>query len=58
MGREIIAIYFDVPLKLANKVQEENAERLLSNLMLPLQSTEMYFNVYRTQQTLSMENLY
>jgi hypothetical protein len=58
MYREIIVIYSDDLIKLINNVQEENDERLLSNLVLSLQSTELYFNVFRTQQTVSMENLY
>ena len=40
MYREIIAIYSDDLIKLTNIVQEENAKRLLSNLMLRLQSNE------------------
>ena len=54
MYREIIAIYSDDLIKLTNNIQEENAERL-SNLMLRLQSTELYFNFCRIEQTISTE---
>jgi len=50
MYREIIAIYSEDLIKLTNNVQDEKPERLLPNLMLRLQSTEMYFNVLRIQQ--------
>jgi hypothetical protein len=58
MCKEIIAIYSEDLIKLTNNVQEENAERLMSKLMLRLQSTELYFIVSWIQQTIFMENFY
>lgn len=58
MYREIIAICTEDLKKRTNNVQEENAERLLPNMMLRLQSNEMYFNVFRIQQTISTEKFY